>query len=146
METAKRTAVLLILALLATTIAQPGDAPLQDEPSPASKAQISQTRIASCLVKVTADPAVVPLDIDTIQYLLESSAVAGNAAREVLGIASLQDPPPFEITVEQLTGPAGGYGGYYGGVGLPTTTSRRSSRRPPAPQAGITVPSSFDPM
>ena len=136
METAKRTAILLILALLATTIAQSDDKPLQDEPSPASKPQVSQTRTASCLVKVTADPAVVPLDMQTIQYLLESSAVAGKAAREVLGITSLQGPRPFQITIEQLTGAAGGYGGYYGGVGLPTTNPGRSSSRSRTSQPG----------
>jgi len=106
METAKRTAILLILALLTTTIAQPDDAPLQAEPSQASK--ISQTRTASCLVKVTADPEAVTLDIQTIQYLLESSAVADDAACEVLQIKSLQGPRPFKITVEQLTGPPAG--------------------------------------
>ncbi|MBL7152573.1 MAG: hypothetical protein ISS79_02560 [Phycisphaerae bacterium] len=133
METAKRTAILLILALLAMTMAQSVDAMVQDERSPASKIQISQTRTANCLVKVTADPSAVPLNMQTIHYLLESSAVAGNAAREVLGIASLQGPRPFEITIEQLTGPDGGYGG---GVGLPGTTSRRSSSRSRASQPG----------
>lgn len=129
METARRTAILLILAILATTIAQPDDTPPQTEASPPS--EISQTRTASCLVKITADPSVVPLDMQTIHYLLESSAVAGNAARTVLGIASLQESRPFEITIEQLTGPDGGY---YGPVGPAATPPRRSSTPSSAPQ------------
>ena len=74
METAKRTAILLILALLATTMAHAADATGQTEPSQPTKPQISQTRTVSCLVKVTGDPAIVPLDMQTIRYLLESSA------------------------------------------------------------------------
>ncbi len=140
METAKRNAILLILAILATTIAQPGDTPSEPKRSAESASKISQTRTASCLVKVTGDPSVVPLDIDTIQYLLQSSAVAGNAAREILGSTSFQATRPFEITIEQLTGPTGGYGGgmmggtmgggMMGGMGGGKTPPTTSSQRP----------------
>ena len=50
------------------------------------ESQLSNTRSASCLVKVTCDPAVLPLDTDTIEDLLRSSSVGGKAAREVLGV------------------------------------------------------------
>jgi hypothetical protein len=75
METTKRIMTLLIPVLLAA-------APAQSMQEAAE--QISNTRQAGCLVKITSDPAVFPLNIETIGYLLHSSGVGGKAAREVL--------------------------------------------------------------
>ena len=47
----------------------------------------SNTRTASCLVKVTIDPDILPLNYDSIEYLLQSSAIAGKAGRDVLNIS-----------------------------------------------------------
>lgn len=77
METAKRISLVLILVLLMAAAAQPAEGP----------AKISNTRTASCLVKVTCDPVVLPLSFETIDFLMHSSAVAGKAIREVLDVS-----------------------------------------------------------
>lgn len=71
--------VLLALVLLTTAAVQPAEAMV--------KPKISNTRTASCLVKITSDPADLPLSDIVIDYLLHSSGVAGKAAREVLNIS-----------------------------------------------------------
>ena len=97
METAKRTAILLILALLITAVVQSGDAPSGAKPSAAPAVGIYDTRTASCLVKITADAAVLPVSYETIDILLHSSGVAGRAAREVLNLSPDRGPDLFEI-------------------------------------------------
>jgi len=57
----------------------------------------SNTRTASCLVKVTIDPAILPLNYDNIEYLLQSSAIAGKAGREVLNISLAEAAELLEI-------------------------------------------------
>ncbi|NIP26386.1 MAG: hypothetical protein GWN67_18675 [Phycisphaerae bacterium] len=61
------------------------------------KPDISSTRTASCLVKITTDEAVLPLDEFAVDYLLRSSGVAGKAAREVLEISPDIAAELFEI-------------------------------------------------
>ena len=51
---------------------------------------ISNTRNASCLVKITADPSLINLDFDTVDFLLHSSSVYDKAAREVLVMRYIQ--------------------------------------------------------
>ena len=72
--------IILTLLILLTTFA-PGFA---KDPDPA---EISNTITASCLVKVTCDPAVLELNPETIDYLMRSSAVHGKSARDVLGVS-----------------------------------------------------------
>jgi hypothetical protein len=90
METTKRTIILLILVLLTV-------APAQSAEKPAT--EISNTRKASCLVKLTSDPAVLPVSYETICALLYSSGVGGKAAREILGISPDQISDVFTIDV-----------------------------------------------
>ena len=97
METAKRIIFLLILAVLVIS-------PVQSEEK--QSAQISNTRTANCLVKITCDPAILPLNLETIDYLLRSSGVGGRARREVLGISSDQDYDLF--TLDYVQSPASG--------------------------------------
>lgn len=54
---------------------------------PAAKKQISNTRTASCLVKITADSDILPLNVDTIASLIHSSGVGGKAVRDVLDLS-----------------------------------------------------------
>ncbi len=59
---------------------------------PAEVKEISNTRSASCLVKVTCNPEVFPLNIDTIEYLMRTSAVVGKAAKVIeLSVADAID-------------------------------------------------------
>jgi len=101
METAKRIIILLATLALIVGVVQSAEKPAQTKAAVASAAgQISNTRSASCVVRVTAHPAVLPLTFDTIQYLLHSSGVAGKAARDTLGL-----PPDVAsdlFTIEEL--------------------------------------------
>ncbi|MHC4620430.1 MAG: hypothetical protein ACYTEQ_22000, partial [Planctomycetota bacterium] len=74
MKTQKLTTILAALILLSAAIAQEGE---QDQ-----KEKVSNTLTASCLVKVTCDPAILPLTLETIDYLMHSSGVAGGATAE----------------------------------------------------------------
>jgi hypothetical protein len=110
METAKRIIFLLTLTILVIT-------PVQSKGKQA--ASTSNTRTESCLVKVTCDPAILPLNLETIDYLLHSSGVGGKARREVLGISPDQDYDLF--TVEYVQSFASDD---LGSVGLPPRDSR----------------------
>jgi len=95
METTKRLTILLIVAILATSPIQAAEQ---------SKAKLSNTLLASCLVKITCDPVVLPLSFETIEYLLYSSGVGGKAAREALDISPDQVHDLFMIEyVHELT-------------------------------------------
>jgi len=93
METAKNIIFLLTLAVLVIS-------PVQSEETQA--AQISNTRTANCLVKVTCDPAILPMNLETLDYLLHSSGVGGKARREVLDISPDQDYDLFTIDYVHL--------------------------------------------
>lgn len=74
MRTAKCLIIVLVLIAAATGTSQ--------EPS--------NTREASCTVRITADPDVIPLNTGTMRGLINSSAVVGKATREVLGLNNAQ--------------------------------------------------------
>jgi len=105
MKSTKRIVVLLILAVFVT--------------SPVLSAQISKIRTANCLVKVTCDPAIIPLNLETIDYLLHSSGVGGKARREVLDISPDQDYDLFTIEYVQPLASDD-----FGGIGVPPMGSR----------------------
>jgi hypothetical protein len=86
MEIAKRFVVLIVVLLMAAG-AQSAEGP----------AKISNTRTASCLVKITSDPAVLPLSFESIAYLLASSGVGGKAVREVLDVSPDQAGDFFTV-------------------------------------------------
>jgi hypothetical protein len=124
MKTTKTAVILLSLVLLIAT--HPVVA--MDKP------KISNTRIASCLFKITTSEAVLPLNEFVVDYLLRSSGVAGKAAREVLDISPDIASELFEIE-EVFAGDSsvggyggggyggGGYGSGVGGMGLPADST-----------------------
>jgi hypothetical protein len=89
METAKRTVILLILVLFVSGTIQSAEK--------TAKGKISNSRFASCVVKVTANPNVFPLNYETTESLLRSSRIAGKAGREVLGL-----PPERSIRFVEI--------------------------------------------
>jgi len=97
MEPTKRIVILLILLLLTSIPAQSTEQP--------ATIQISNTRTASCVVKITSDPMVLPLDDATIDYLLHSTGIGGRVTRELLDISPEQVPDIFKI--EALVGATG---------------------------------------
>lgn len=88
METIKRVVVLLTLGFLTTGQVQSTEEPVK---------RISNTSTASCLVKITCDPAIMPLNLETIDYLLRSSGVGGKAASEVLDLSINQAEEFFSV-------------------------------------------------
>ncbi|MBC8216846.1 MAG: hypothetical protein H8E73_00120, partial [Planctomycetes bacterium] len=122
METTKRIVILLILGLLAAGPSQSAEEPAR---------RISNTRTASCLVKITCDPAILPLNLETIDYLLRSSGVGGKAARETLEFSTDEVHDLFTIEyVQLLTSDAHGDipplpSRSGSGLGAPPTPSRR---------------------
>ncbi len=98
METTKRLMILLIAAVLAAGSIQAA------EPS---QTKLSDTRAASCIVKVTCDPTILPLNLDSVNSLLRSSAIGGKATRQVLDLSLGQVPDLFTIEyVQGLTSKA----------------------------------------
>jgi len=97
MEAKKHIVVLLVLILLISV-------PAQSASNPAA-ADLSDTHTASCLVKITFDPLVLPLDDITIDYLLHSSGIGGKVAREELNISPDQVSDIFKV--EALAGSSG---------------------------------------
>ena len=100
METAKRIITLLAVMLLVAGVARSAEKPAEAKTSATPASVISNTRSASCVVRITAHPAVLPLTFDTIQYLLHSSGVAGKAARDTLGLPP--DASSDLFTIEEL--------------------------------------------
>jgi hypothetical protein len=110
MKTTESTFVVLSLVLLTTGALRAME----------NREDISGTTKASCLVQVTSDPAIFPVNWQTIEALVYSSGVGGKAAREVLKISP--DDISEIFTIDIL-----GSGGGMGTTGLgprPATTSR----------------------
>jgi len=135
----------ILLAMVLLTAAQSSEKP--------AKKEISNTYTASCLVKVTTNPAVLPLNEFAVDYLMHSSGVAGRVGRRVLGISPDIASRLFEIEeIESI------YPDSAGGAGIPpdyqpwasrygtTTTSRETTRTSPtatgvrSPRPAATTP------
>jgi len=121
MEPTKRIVILLILLLLTSVPAQSTEQSATRRPdlrreTQGQATQISNTRTASCVVKITSDPMVLPLNDATIDYLLHSTGIGGRVTREVLNISPDQVSEMF--TIEALVGATGI---------LPEPLGRRSS-------------------
>jgi len=126
MKTTKPAVILLALVLLTATGAQSA------EKSGKAK-KISGTYVASCLVKITTDSSVLPLNEFAVDYLLGSSGVAGKPAREILNMSPDIASELFEIE-EVFTGDSS-----LGGFGMPLGTTV-PGRRSPTPARTPTRP------
>jgi hypothetical protein len=136
MKITKPAVILLALVFLTAAIAQPAKEPTKPAATPAEP-KLSNTLFASCLVKVTSDPTVMPINEIVIECLLRSSGVVGKAAQDVLGISSDDAVLCEELfTIEDLT--------HYssGGSGIPPTSSPSGVVEPliPTPRATPTRP------
>jgi len=96
MRTAKCVVPLLIVALtgMAVVTATSGQDNAAQQPSNIT---------ADCLVKITVDPSVLPLNMETLRSLLHSSAVRGKAMTDVLGPGAAADRHEI-IFIEWLSG------------------------------------------
>ena len=66
--------------------------------------RLSNTKTASCMVRITADAGILALNPDIVEGLVLSSAVAGKAAREVLELdADIAASVPDGILIEWLS-------------------------------------------
>jgi hypothetical protein len=100
MRSAKHVFFLSVLVFFITGAALASGKP---EQSKSGKTPVdSNTRFASCVVKVTVEPAILPVNFEMVEWLIRSSGVAGKASREVLEL------PPHEgqefFYLEQLFG------------------------------------------
>jgi hypothetical protein len=99
MGTSKHLVILLAAALCGILLPGSGQPAAA---APSSQGNGSNTRFASCIVRITADPALLPLDLGSIESLLQSSGVVYKAAREVLSL-NIDKPEDFAlIKVEWL--------------------------------------------
>jgi hypothetical protein len=87
MGTSKHVAILLTVALAGLLTAG------QDQPAPSQAAPLepSNTRSASCIVRITVDPAILPLNEETVDSLIHSPAVLFKAGRDVLSLDTPED-------------------------------------------------------
>ncbi len=88
MGTSKYVAISLIVALAGIVAAG------QDQPAASSQTvppAPSNTRFASCLVRITVDPAIMPLSPGTVSNLIHSPAVLLKAERDVLSLNTPED-------------------------------------------------------
>jgi len=69
--------------------------------------KISETFTASCLLKITLDPAILPLNDTTIDYLLHSSGVGGKAARDIFEVSLSEEALKEAVKIEWLADEAG---------------------------------------
>jgi hypothetical protein len=105
MKTRTLLALLAILVLLPAATAMVEKGAKEQKPEGEQPKELSNTRIASCLVKVTCDPAVLPLSFDTIERLLRSSGICGNATREILEIPVIDNAsmPNVHLQISPLS-------------------------------------------
>ena len=111
MEIAKHILVLIIGITLATT-------PIQSAEQQQTK--LSNTCQASCLVKVSCDPVVLPLSLETIDFLLHSSSIESKALHDAL-----------DISPDHVRGSFFAIGNYLDGIAsnaTPKTSTRSSSQ------------------
>jgi len=94
MKTNKHIVIVLVLGLL---VAASGQA------SEKAAKRLSETLSASCLVRISSDPAILPLDLAPLDALLHSSGVGGKAAREVLGISPDEVQDSDMILIEAIS-------------------------------------------
>ena len=89
MRSSKCVAVSIMLSLIVTILPTlgAGQDTATDTP-PASAQVLSNTRTASCMVRITADADLISLNGETLAYLLYSPGVVDKAAQETLGIRS----------------------------------------------------------
>ncbi len=88
MGTSKHVAILLTVALAGMLTAG------QDQPTTSSQATArgpSNTRFASCILRITVDPAILPLNPETVSSLIHSPAVLLKAAHDVLSFYNPAD-------------------------------------------------------
>ncbi len=119
MRTAKAAWIRVIILALCVSVGWTQEPPGEIKADSQEKA-VPATRQASCIVKITADPAVLPLTIDNVMFLIHSSGVGGRALGEMLG--EDRPAPDDVIYVEELSGPDNdrprGYGGSEYGFGM----------------------------
>ena len=120
MEIAKHILVLIIGITLATVSVQSAEQ---------QQTKLSNTRQASCLVKVSCDPVVLPLSLETIDFLLHSSGIEGKALHDAL-----------DISPDHVRGSFFAIGNYLDGItsnATPKTSTGSSSQHDDEEQAHL---------
>lgn len=97
MKARKPIAILISLILLSIAVAGANEKTIDD-----TAPEISNTRTASCMIKLSADQEFLPLEINTVDYLMHSSGVYAKAAHEILDYQLSKDIELFQISSTEL--------------------------------------------
>jgi hypothetical protein len=113
-------AMAIIGMMIATVFVMAADNP--DKQAKAAKVaekpkEVSQTRSASCILRISFDPSVLPLNAEMLDYLVKSSGILGKVTREILNYAELPDVTLTEISPNGGVVPMGEPSGMGGGMG-----------------------------
>ena len=86
--------MLMIGMMVTAVIVMAADNP--DKPANPAKTvekskEISNTRSASCILRITFDPSVLPLNSDMLHYLVKSSGILGKVTKEILQSEDIPD-------------------------------------------------------
>ncbi len=92
MRTHKSLTTILLLTLAATLTT-----------TQAQEQKLSETYTADCIVRITADPAILPLNEQTVKYLLFGSEVGLKSIREIIGTGMDRNIVDF-LTIKWLSG------------------------------------------
>ena len=79
--------------------------------------EISQTRTAQCILRISFDPSVLPLNEQMLGYLVTSSGILGKVTKEILNSETYPDVTLTEIGPNGGVVPMGEYGAMGGGMG-----------------------------
>jgi hypothetical protein len=121
----RRTAMAMAMVgmMIATVFVMAADNPDKEAKPVKAKApavekpkEISHTRSASCIFRITFDPSVLPLNSEMLVYLVNSTGILGKVTKEVLQAETYPDVTLTEIGPNGGVEPMGEYGGM-GGMG-----------------------------
>lgn len=118
-------AMAMIGMMIATVFVMAADNP-DKETKPAKAVEkpkeVSHTRSASCILRITFDPSILPLNEQMLGYLVTSSGILGKVTKEILQAESYPNVTLMTITdnggVESMGEQGGMGGGMMGGMGM----------------------------
>lgn len=112
-------AMAMVGMMIATVFVMAADNP-EKEVKPTKVAEkpkeLSNTQSASCILRITFDPSVLPLDEGMLDYLVKSSGILGKVTKEILQAENNPDVYLSEIGGNGSLMPRGEMGGMGGGM------------------------------
>ena len=92
-------AALLMIGMMVTAAivmaADNPDKPVNPAKTVVKSKEISNTRSASCILRITFDSSVLPLNTEMLHYLVKSSGILGKVTKEILQAEIFPDVESF---------------------------------------------------